>query len=154
MGFPDARSRCTNSGRRQLREVPRFHTVTLLLSGKLTRTADAAAGTANRTPPRRCGAARASLVGTAVHEADEAMARSYELPRLSAVFILTGIDDREIDVTDVRLGLEGSRIRSATLGSSSTVFNSNLRGRHLVLPFPNYAHRRDTCTTNRTPIST
>lgn len=73
--------------------------------------------------------------------ADEALARGYELPLPFGVgVILTGIDDREIDVTDVRLGIEGSADSVsdyAMLGSSSTVFNSNLRFDTWLLPFLN-----------------
>ncbi len=73
--------------------------------------------------------------------ADEALARGYELPLPFGVgLILTGIDDREIDVTDVRLGIEGSADSVsdyATLGSSSTVFNGNLRFDTWLLPFLN-----------------
>jgi len=73
--------------------------------------------------------------------ADEALARGYELPLPFGVgVILTGIDDRQIDITDLRLGIDGSTDSIsdyATLGSSSTVFNSNLRFDTWLLPFLN-----------------
>ena len=72
---------------------------------------------------------------------EEALKRGYELPLPFGVgVILTGIDDREIDVTDVRIGIEGSTDSVsdyATLGSSSTVFNANLRFDTWLLPFLN-----------------
>ena len=72
---------------------------------------------------------------------EEALARGYELPLpLGAGLILTGIDNREIDVSDVRIGIEGSAQSVsdyATLGSSSTVFNSNFRFDTWLLPFLN-----------------
>jgi len=73
--------------------------------------------------------------------ADEALARGYELPEPFGLgLILTGIDDREIDVSDLRVGVDGdsqSVSEFATLGSSSTVFNSNLRFDTWLLPFLN-----------------
>lgn len=73
--------------------------------------------------------------------ADEALKRGYELPLPFGVgVVLTGLVDREIDVTDVRLGIDGSTQSVndyATLGSSSTVFNSNLRFDTWLLPFLN-----------------
>lgn len=73
--------------------------------------------------------------------ADEALKRGYELPLPFGLgLILTGIDDREIDVSDVRIGFEDnaqSVSDFATLGSSSTVFNSNLRFDTWILPFLN-----------------
>jgi hypothetical protein len=73
--------------------------------------------------------------------ADEARARGYELPLpFGAGLILTGLDGRAIEVTDVRVGLEGDA-RSvsdyATLGSTSRVFNANFRFDTWVLPFLN-----------------
>lgn len=73
--------------------------------------------------------------------ADEALARGYELPLPFGLgLILTGIDDRQIDVSDVRIGFEGnaqSVSDYAVLGSSSNVFNSNLRFDTWILPFLN-----------------
>ncbi len=73
--------------------------------------------------------------------ADEALARGYELPEPFGLgLILTGLDNREIDVSDVRIGVDGdsqSVSEYATLGSSSTVFNSNLRFDTWLLPFLN-----------------
>jgi hypothetical protein len=73
--------------------------------------------------------------------ADEALKRGYELPLpFGAGVILTGLKDRKIDVTDVRVGVEGeprSVSELATLGSSSNVFNANLRFDTWILPFLN-----------------
>jgi hypothetical protein len=72
---------------------------------------------------------------------EEALARGYELPLpLGAGLILTVLDDRQIDVSDVRIGIEGSEqsvSEFATLGSSSNVFNSNFRFDTWLLPFLN-----------------
>ena len=73
--------------------------------------------------------------------ADEALKRGYELP-LPFGFgaILTALKDRQIDVTDVRVGVNGdprSVSELATLGSSSNVFNANLRFDTWILPFLN-----------------
>ena len=101
----------------------------LLLSGLANAQQSAAPqGAEGPTPP---GTAPARHWSGLPLMAEEALARGYELPLPFGVgVILTGIDDREIDVTDVRLGIEGSAESVsdyATLGSSSTVFNSNLR---------------------------
>ena len=74
--------------------------------------------------------------------ADEARARGYELPLpYGAALVLTGLKDREIEVTDVRLGLEGNPGTSISdfvhLGSSSDVFNANFKADLFVLPFLN-----------------
>jgi hypothetical protein len=73
--------------------------------------------------------------------ADEALSRGYELPLpFGAGLVLTGIADRQIDVSDVRVGIDGSNqsvSEFATLGSSSTVFNGNLRFDTWLLPFLN-----------------
>jgi hypothetical protein len=73
--------------------------------------------------------------------ADEALSRGYELPEPFGLgLILTGLDNREIDVSDLRVGVDGnsqSVSEFATLGSSSTVFNSNLRFDTWLLPFLN-----------------
>ena len=72
--------------------------------------------------------------------AEEARRRGYELPLpYGAALVLTGLANREIEVTDVRLGLEGSPGASIAdfvqLGSSSDVFNANLKLDVFVLPF-------------------
>jgi hypothetical protein len=73
--------------------------------------------------------------------AEEALERGYELPLpFGAGLIVTYLDDRQIDVSDVRVGVEGnaqSVSDFATLGSSSTVFNANFRFDTWVLPFLN-----------------
>jgi hypothetical protein len=73
--------------------------------------------------------------------ADEALSRGHELPLpFGTGLILTFLKDREIDVSDVRIGIEGSEqsvSEFATLGSSSDVFNANFRFDTWVLPFLN-----------------
>jgi len=72
--------------------------------------------------------------------ADEARARGYELPLpYGASLVVTGLANREIEVTDVRLGLEGNPGTSISdfvhLGSHSDVFNANFKFDIFVLPF-------------------
>jgi len=73
--------------------------------------------------------------------ADEALKRGHELPLpFGTGLILTGLMDREIDVSDVRIGIEGSEQSVsdyAMLGSSSDVFNANFRFDTWILPFLN-----------------
>lgn len=74
--------------------------------------------------------------------AEEARKRGYELPLpYGAAVVLTGLKDRQIEVTDVRLGLEGDPGTSISdfvhLGSSSDVFNANLKADVFVTPFLN-----------------
>ena len=73
--------------------------------------------------------------------AEEALARGYELPQTFGIGgILTYLDGRKIDVTDVRVGLDGNSQSVndyAVLSSTSTVFNANLRFDTWILPFLN-----------------
>ena len=73
--------------------------------------------------------------------AEEALARGHELPQTFGTgAILTYLDGRKIEVTDVRVGLDGDQDSVsdyATLGSTSTVFNANFRFDTWVLPFLN-----------------
>jgi hypothetical protein len=74
--------------------------------------------------------------------ADEALKRGYELPLpYGASLVLTGLSNREIEVTDVRLDLDGIPVLPQAdfvdLGSSSDVFNANLKFDVFVLPFLN-----------------
>jgi hypothetical protein len=74
--------------------------------------------------------------------ADEALKRGYELPLpYGASLVLTGLANREIEVTDVRLDLDGVPVAPnadfVDLGSSSDVFNANLKFDVFVLPFLN-----------------
>jgi len=88
--------------------------------------------------------------------ADEALSRGHELPLpFGAGLILTGLGNRHIDVSDVRIGIEGSAqsvSEFATLGSSSDVFNSNFRFDTWLLPFLNvyalvgYVHNESATT--------
>ena len=93
--------------------------------------------------------------------AEEALQRGYELPLpYGAALVLTGLANREIEVTDVRLGLEGNPGTSISdfvhLGSSSDVFNANLKLDVFVLPFFNvyallgYVHNESDTTANIT----
>jgi hypothetical protein len=86
--------------------------------------------------------------------AEEARARGYDLPLpFGAALIITGLGSRQIDVTDVRVGLEGNPQSVSDflhLGSSSDVFNANLKFDMWLLPFLNvyalvgYVHNNST----------
>jgi hypothetical protein len=74
--------------------------------------------------------------------AEEALKRGYELPLpYGGALVLTGLSNREIEVTDVRLDLDGVPLAPdadfVNLGSSSDVFNANLKFDIFVLPFLN-----------------
>ena len=73
--------------------------------------------------------------------AEEAIKRGYELPLpYGAALIVTGLGNRKIDVTDVRVGLESpprSVSQFVQLGSSSNVINANVKFDAWVLPFLN-----------------
>jgi hypothetical protein len=104
---------------------------------------------AQETGPATPAAADADASAMATEEksffpllADEARKRGYELPLpYGASIVLTGLSGRKIDVTDVRLGLEGNPGTSISdfvdLGSTSDVFNANLKFDLFVLPFLN-----------------
>jgi hypothetical protein len=87
--------------------------------------------------------------------ADEARKRGHELPLpFGAALILTGLDGRKIEVTDTRIALEDNPGQSISnfvdLGSTSQVFNANLKFDAWVLPFLNvyalvgYVHNNST----------
>ncbi|MDR4494004.1 MAG: hypothetical protein R3B74_06220 [Nitrospirales bacterium] len=74
--------------------------------------------------------------------AEEATKRGYRLPLpfgIGAVF--TGLVNRDIDVTDVRVGVNGARPQSVkrfvNFGTTSTVFNANVKLDAWLLPFLN-----------------
>ena len=74
--------------------------------------------------------------------ADEARRRGHELPLpFGGALILTVLDDRAIEVTDVRIGVGNDPAQSVSefvdLGSSSEVFNANLKFDAWLLPFLN-----------------
>lgn len=73
--------------------------------------------------------------------ADEALKAGYELPLpFGFGVVLTGLDNRAIDVSDVRIGPAGSPQSVSDyvdLGSSSRVFNANLKFDTWLLPFLN-----------------
>ncbi len=74
--------------------------------------------------------------------AEEATKRGYDLPLpfgISTVF--TGLVNRDIDVTDVRVGVNGASPQSVKqfldFGTTSTVFNANVKLDAWVFPFLN-----------------
>jgi hypothetical protein len=71
--------------------------------------------------------------------ADEAIKAWHELPLpFGAGVILTGLDNRKIDVSDVRVGLQNpvqSVSQFVQLGSTSNVFNANFKFDAWLLPF-------------------
>jgi hypothetical protein len=74
--------------------------------------------------------------------AEEARKRGHELPLpFGAALVLTGLDGRKIEVTDTRIALDGNPGQSISnfvdLGSTSQVFNANLKFDAWVLPFLN-----------------
>jgi hypothetical protein len=73
--------------------------------------------------------------------AEDAIRRGYELPLpYGSALIVTGLVHRQIDVTDVRVGL-GSPVQSVSqfvqLGAHSNVFNANFKFDAWLLPFLN-----------------
>jgi hypothetical protein len=87
--------------------------------------------------------------------AEEARKRGHELPLpFGAALILTGLDGRKIEVTDTRIALEDNPGQSVSnfvdLGSTSQVFNANLKFDAWILPFLNvyalvgYVHNNST----------
>ena len=74
--------------------------------------------------------------------AEEAKKRGHSLPLPFGVStVVTGLLDRKIDVTDVRVGVNGATPTSVSqvfdLGSTSTVVNANLKLDAWILPFLN-----------------
>ena len=74
--------------------------------------------------------------------ADEARKRGHELPLpFGAALVVTGLVGRKIEVTDTRIALDGNPGQSISnfvdLGSTSQVFNANLKFDAWVLPFLN-----------------
>lgn len=74
--------------------------------------------------------------------ADEARKRGHELPLpFGAALVITGLDGRKIEVTDTRIALDDNPGQSISnfvdLGSTSQVFNANLKFDAWVLPFLN-----------------
>lgn len=96
--------------------------------------------------------------------AAEARKRGHTLPLPYGLsVVLTGLGNRKIEVTDVRLGVKANPAQSVSdfldLGSSSDVFNANLKGDLWVLPFLNvyglvgYVHNEST-TSARVTLDT
>jgi hypothetical protein len=74
--------------------------------------------------------------------AEEARKRGYDLPLpFGASLVVIGLGNREIDVSDVRIGINGNPPQSVSqfldLGSHSDVFNANLKFDAWLLPFLN-----------------
>jgi len=74
--------------------------------------------------------------------AEEARKRGHELPLpFGAALVITGLDGRKIEVTDTRIALDDNPGQSISnfvdLGSTSRVFNANLKFDAWVLPFLN-----------------
>jgi hypothetical protein len=74
--------------------------------------------------------------------AEEARKRGHELPLpFGAALVVTALDGRKIEVTDTRIALDDNSGRSISnfvdLGSTSQVFNANLKFDAWVLPFLN-----------------
>jgi len=74
--------------------------------------------------------------------AEEARKRGHELPLpFGAALVVTGLDGRKIEVTDTRIALDGNPGQSISnfvdLGSTSQVFNANLKFDAWILPFLN-----------------
>jgi len=74
--------------------------------------------------------------------AEEARKRGHELPLpFGAAVVITGLDGRKIEVTDTRIALDDNPGQSISnfvdLGSTSQVFNANLKFDAWVLPFLN-----------------
>jgi hypothetical protein len=74
--------------------------------------------------------------------AEAARERGYELPLpFGAALVVTGLGNREIEVSDVRVGIAGQPAQSVSqflqLGSTSDVFNANLKLDVWLLPFLN-----------------
>src|SRR5262245_27885542 len=73
--------------------------------------------------------------------AEEARKRGHTLPLPYGLsVILTGLGNRKIEVTDVRVGVNNapqSVSKFLDLGSTSDVFNANLKGDVWILPFLN-----------------
>jgi hypothetical protein len=86
--------------------------------------------------------------------AEEALKSGHELPLpFGAALIVTGLDNRKIDVTDVRIGVNNvpqSISNFVQLGSTSNVFNANVKFDAWLLPFLNlyallgYVHNEST----------
>jgi hypothetical protein len=116
---------------------------------------------AQESPPPSPAAAESKQKSFFPLLADEALKRGYELPLpYGAALVLTGLSGRAIEVTDVRLGLEGNSGTSISdfvhLGSTSDVFNANLKFDVFVLPFLNvyallgYVHNESESTASIT----
>lgn len=104
-----------------------------------TPTADADGAAGPDVPPPGASAPQPESRRMLPLLADEAIKRGYDLPLpFGAGLVLTGLGNRKIDVTDVRVGLENPP-RSVSdflqLRATSDVFNANLKFDAWLLPF-------------------
>ena len=116
---------------------------------------------AEESPPPSPAAAESKPKSFFPLLAEEALERGHELPLpYGGSLVFTALSGRQIDVTDVRLGLEGNPGVSISdfvhLGSSSDVLNANLKFDVFVLPFLNvyallgYVHNESDTTADIT----
>ena len=116
---------------------------------------------AQESPPPSPAAAESKQKSFFPLLAEEALKRGHELPLpYGGSLVFTALSGRQIDVTDVRLGLVGNPGVSISdfvhLGSSSDVLNANLKFDVFVLPFLNvyalvgYVHNESDTSANIT----
>ena len=103
-------------------------------------TADGPAAVAQQSTSEGTGPAAAPAYSRVLpFLADEAIKAGHELPLpFGAGVILTGLDNRKIDVSDVRVGLQNpvqSVSQFVQLRSTSNVFNANFKFDTWLLPF-------------------
>jgi hypothetical protein len=126
--------------------------LTLVWSGTLL--ADAPTDEDGVGPPPTTNTPAAERMHRLPFMAEEAIQRGHELPLpYGGALVLTVLDDRRIDVNDVRIGLRNSPqsvSQFVDLGSTSEVFNANAKFDAWLLPFMNvyalvgYVHNTST----------
>jgi hypothetical protein len=126
--------------------------LTLVWSGTLL--ADAPTDEGGVGPPPTTNTPAAERKHRLPFMAEEAIQRGHELPLpYGGALVLTVLDDRRIDVSDVRIGLRNSPqsvSQFVDLGSTSEVFNANAKFDAWLLPFMNvyalvgYVHNTST----------
>ena len=104
------------------------------------RTTDGPAAAAQQNAPERAESGAAPAYSRVLpFLADEAIKAGHDLPLpFGAGVILTGLDNRKIDISDVRVGLQNpvqSVSQFVQLGSTSNVFNANFKFDAWLLPF-------------------
>ena len=98
------------------------------------------AAAAQQGSPERAGSGAAPTYSRMLpFLADEAIKAGHDLPLpFGAGVILTGLENRKIDISDVRVGLQNpvqSVSQFVQLGSTSNVFNANFKFDAWLLPF-------------------